>query len=82
MLNNLVAVGIITIAEHEEILVERVTSKRAGVLLRLLLKREDRTFYVLIRALKKYKMPHLAKLLEDDGRYTDLLTGSCFRCEF
>lgn len=72
MLNKLVAESIITITEQEEILIERVTSKRAGVLLRLLLKREDRTFYVLIEALRKYTMPHLAKLLEDAGRYTGL----------
>lgn len=69
-LNKLVAKNIISVQEQEELLKHQVTShERARALLRLLLKRQDEAFGVLIEACKEYNMPHLAKLLEDAGTH-------------
>lgn len=73
MLNNLVSEEVINTDEQEELLRENSTTNRAGKLLRLLLKREDRTFCVLIEACKKYSMAFLGKLLEDAGRLHSVL---------
>lgn len=67
MLNKLMAEGIITIGEHEDLLTAVTSSNRAGALLRLLLKKEDRAFYVLIQACKVYAIPYLAWLLDNEG---------------
>lgn len=68
MLNNLVSASVISMAELEMLNAERVEQKRSGLLLGMLLKKEDSTFDVLIKALDKYNMTHLSTLLKTAGR--------------
>lgn len=77
VLNKFVAKQIIDSTELESFL-EMSPGKRATQLLMLLLKREDRAFYVLIEACKKYNMSHLAKLLEDAGGNYNCRWGGLF----
>lgn len=60
LLNKLVAEKIITFEELEQ----HKAEKKAGALLCLLLKREDRAFGVLVQACQQSNQPHLAKLLD------------------
>ena len=51
--------------------------ERAQDLVALLIKKEDRAFYVLIKACREKAMPHLAKLLENAGiSFTDVKLSS------
>lgn len=68
-LNNLVSDGILTALEKAEVIREEDNSKRAGVFLRFILKKDDQMFGSLISAYKKYNMSTLAELMELAGRY-------------
>lgn len=61
--------NIICEEDQQEIEVENVPYKRSEKFLRLLMKKEDRAFRVLIEACRNYNMPHLANLLDDAGMY-------------
>ena len=63
----LVSEGIITFRDHEHIRSEKTSTEKAEALLQLLVKRQDRGFYVLIDALKKCGSPDLARVLEMAG---------------
>lgn len=70
ILPRLVSKGIISTQEQDKLLKgEQTAHERASSLLRLLLKKEDRAFHVLIEACRDYNMPQLAKLLQDAGIY-------------
>lgn len=69
ILNMLLAKSIITEREQKELSSGANNPER---LLCLLLTREDRGFYVLIDACKKYNMPHLANLLIEGGKKVQL----------
>ena len=64
----LVSADIITFDDRAKINSEATTSKKAEELLALLVKRQDRAFYVLIDALKKGGSPDLARILDMAGR--------------
>ena len=59
--------GIITFDDKEEINSEKTSKRKAGALLHMLVKRQDRGFYVLIDALKKSGSPDLARILKMAG---------------
>ena len=59
--------GIITFDDKEEINSEKTSKRKAGALLHILVKRQDRGFYVLIDALKKSGSPDLARILKRAG---------------
>ena len=59
--------GIITLDEHDAIKSEKSSTDKAEALLQLLMRKQDRAFFVLIAALKKYGSPELARILEMAG---------------
>ena len=59
----LVSGGIITFDDREKIKSEKTSKEQAQTLLHLLVKRQDRAFYVLIDALEKSGSPDLARIL-------------------
>ena len=65
---SLVSEGIITFDDQEKIKSEKTSKEQAQALLHLLVKRQDRAFYVLTDALKKCGSPELARILEMAGR--------------
>ena len=67
LLVRLVSDGIITIDDQEKIKSENTSKEKVETLLHLLVKRQDRGFYVLIDVLKKSGSPDLARILEMAG---------------
>ena len=63
----LVSQSIITFDDQEKIKAEKTSTGRAEALLQLLVKRQDRGFYVLIDALEKSGSPDLATILKMAG---------------
>lgn len=72
ILGKLLAEG--TIGPDEQ---EKLCHGSPDELLRLVMKREDRGFYVLIDACDKKCMPHLANLLKDAGKNLHLICLLC-----
>ena len=70
----LVSEGIVTFDVHEKIKSEKTSKEKAEALLQLLVKRQDRGFYVLIAALEKTGSPDLARVLKMAGGIVIVVT--------
>ena len=67
ILPTLVQEAIITFDEMEKIETQSTKQHQAKELVKLVHKKEDRAFYVLIASCREKTMPHIANLLEEAG---------------
>ena len=70
---DLVAKDIFTFHEQEHVNAESTSQQKANELLTMLVKKQDRGFYVLIAALEKRGNPELARILERAGEMLNFL---------